>query len=89
MSTIRSKLSVAQNVIKWLKELCDLLKSIEENIAFPGEENDLLMSNNYQKIKSLIIEGEKDDTGIIRALSFTLFAPFGDTKKKMNRLYFQ
>ena len=75
-----------KNVIKWLKELYELFKSIEENISFPREENDLLLAHNIRKIENLIIEGEKD--GIIRTLSFTLFTPFGDKKKLMNKLYF-
>ena len=75
-----------QNVIKWLKELHELLKSIEENISFPDEENDLLMSSNVRKIEDLILVGEKD--GIIEALAYTLFSTRKD-KKLMNRFYFQ
>ena len=78
---------LTQTVIKWLKELYKLLKSIEENISFPGEENDLLMASNFRKIENLIIEGKKGD--ILEALSWTLFLPFGDKNKLMNKFYFQ
>ena len=84
---IEAECEMVQNVIKWLKELCDLLKSIEKSIAFPGEENDLSMSSNFQKIENLIIEGERDN--IIMALSWALFCSFGDKKNLVNTLYFQ
>ena len=78
---IEGECEMVKNVIKWLRELYELLES------FPGEESDLLMASNFQKIKNLIIEGERSN--ILRALSLSLFSPFGDKKKLMNKLYFQ
>ena len=83
---IEAECQMAQDAIKWLKELFELLKSIEENISFPGEENDLLMSSNFRKIENLILEGEKDN--ILEALSEALFFPWGDKKKEINCFYF-
>ena len=48
---IEAECEMIQKVFKWLKELFELLKSIVENISFPDEENDLLMSSNFRKLK--------------------------------------
>ena len=84
---IEAECEMIQKVIKWLKELFELLKSIAENVSFPNEENHLLMSSNFQKIENLILEGENDDT--IKILSATLFLPYEDKKKLINCFYFQ
>ena len=76
-----------QRVLKWLKQFYHLLKSIDECISFPGEENDLLFSSSFQEIESLVMEGASDDT--IEDLSYTLFAPWTDQKKLMNKFCFQ
>ena len=83
---IEAECEIAQNVIKWLKELLELLKSIEKNYSFPGEENDLLMSSNFRKIENLVLEGEKDN--IVEALTDTLFSSWGDKRTLMNCFYF-
>ena len=70
---------IAQNVLKFLKELYELLKSIE------GSDH-LMSSNSVQKIKNLILEGESD--GTVHALSYSLFAPWRDKKKLTNKVYF-
>ena len=84
---IEAECEMAQNVIKWLKEFCESLKPIEENISYHDGENDLLMSSNFRKLENLIMEGERDDT--LDALSHTLFLPWKDKKKLMNKFYFQ
>ena len=83
---IEAECEMTQTVIRWLDELYDLLKSIEESISFPDEQNDLLMSSNSRKIENLILEGEKDS--IIGALSVNLFSPQEDKMKLMNQFYF-
>ena len=80
---IEAECEMAKDVIKWLKELLELLKSIVENISFPDEENGLLMSSN---VRNLILEGEEDN--ILEALSMTLFYPWKDKKKLINCFYF-
>jgi hypothetical protein len=78
-----------QNVLKWLKELCDLLKCVDERSLSPDEEKNILFSSSliFQKIENLIMEGEEND--IIEALSLSLFYPYGDKKKLMNSFYFR
>ena len=83
---IEAECDMVQNVIKWLKELYELLKSIEECISSPGEERDHLMASSFRKIENLILVGRKND--IMKALSYTLFSPWEDTKKLMNKFYF-
>ena len=80
---IEAECEMAQNVIKWLKELFELFKSIEEYNSFPSEENDPMI---FSKIEKLTQEGERD--GIVDSLSVDLFFPW-DTKKLTNKLYFQ
>ena len=80
---VEAECEMAQNVIKWLKELYEVLRSIEETVLFSGEKDDLT-SSNFQKIGNLIMEGEN-----IEALSFTLFSPRRENRKMMNRFYFQ
>ena len=81
---MEAECELTQTVIQWLKELCELLKSIDK---IPGEESDLLMASNFRKIEDLIIKGERG--GILRGLSVSLFSPFGDKKTLMNKFYFQ
>ena len=82
---IEAECEMIKNVIKWLKELHKLLKSIEENISSSVEESDLLLSSNIREVENLIIEGEKDDT--IEALSYALFYT-QNKKRKVNQFYF-
>jgi hypothetical protein len=83
---IEAECEVIQNVIKWLNELLKLLQSIKESVISPDEENDLLISSAYQKVRNLIRVGQRDD--IINAFSVTLFFPWRD-KQLMNKYYFQ
>ena len=83
---IEADCEIAQNAMKWLKELHDLLKSIEDNGSPSNEDGDLLISSNLHKIDSLIREGEKDQT--IGTLYKVLFLPFDSKKKLMNCFYF-
>ena len=68
-----------QNVIQWLKEFYELLKSIEEH--------DQLLFSLVSKSEDVIEEGE--NSGLIEALSATLFVPWGDKEKLTNCFYFQ
>ena len=79
---MKAECEMARNVIKWLKELFELLKCIEENSSSPDEGKDHLVITNIQEI--LI----KDDA-IVNAVSCTLFSPWKDKKKLMNKFYFQ
>ena len=83
---IEGECEMVQNVIKWLKELFELFKSVEECVAAPDEAKDLLMSSNYHRIESLILEGDRD--GSIQDLSENLFLPWEDKKRLMNKFYF-
>ena len=85
---IEAECEVVQKVIKWLKELLDLLNSIKENISsLDIKERDLLMSSNIHKIKNLVQVGDRN--GIIANLSVSLFDSCGDKVKETNRFYFQ
>ena len=81
--------NMTRNVIKWLKELFELLKSTEEleSSSSSDEDSDQLKSSNIQKVLNLILEGDRD--GIMEALTRSLFFPYGDKKKLMNKFYFQ
>ena len=85
LSTIQPKAEceMIQNVVKWLKALLELLKSIEES-SNHDQESDNLMSS--QKIENLILEGEDDNTR--EALTNTLFFPWEDEKTRVNLSYF-
>ena len=74
---------MTQTVIKWLKQLLELLKSIEENISSPDKECNPLM---IQKFENLIQAGYRD--GVVNDLSVSLFASFRDKKMMINRFYF-
>ena len=84
---IEAECQIVQNVIKWLKEIYDLLQSIEENISSPCEETKYLMPAKYHKIENLIQEGDRNDT--IGALSVSLFLPYTNKTKLINKFYFQ
>ena len=75
---IEAECEVAQNVIKWLKELFALLESMEERPSSPDISS---------RIEHLILDGDRD--GITQALSADLFFPWEDKKKQMNNFYFQ
>jgi hypothetical protein len=79
---IEAECKVVQNVIKWLRQLYDVLKSIGECVSSPRAEKDL----NRRKLKNLLLAGENDN--IIETLSVTLFSPSREEKKMMNRSYF-
>ena len=88
----QAECEVIQNVIQWLEELYELLKSIEENVSCADEieseeEHDQLMSSLVSKSEDVIMEG--DNSGLIEALSATLFVPWGDKEKLTNCFYFQ
>ena len=76
---------LTQNVIKWLKELYELLKCIKESISSADEKNDL--SITCQKVENMITEGVETNT--IAALYTALFFPWEEKKKLMNKFYFQ
>ena len=78
---------MAKTVIKWLEELYELLKSIEDSTPDQADEEKDILSSNCRKIENLIYEGERD--GTMESFSLTLFSPFGDKKKQINRIYFQ
>ena len=84
---IEAECEMTKNVVKWLKELLELLKSIEKCFSSPSDEKDLLLSSDFRKIKILIMKGEND--GTIQALFSSLFTPWGDKKKLINKFYFQ
>jgi hypothetical protein len=79
---------VIQNVIQWLKDLLELLKSIEEveksSSSDETEESDHL---NIHKLITFLMKGDGD--GTVDALTRTLFFPYGDKTKLMNKFYFQ
>ena len=81
---IEAECKMAQNVIKWLRQLYDVLKSIEERISSPHTAKDL--SSICRKLKHLLLMGENDNT--IETLSVSLFCPRREEKKMMNRSYF-
>ena len=74
---IEAECKMTQNVLKWLKELYDLLKSCDS-------ESDVLSSS---KIDTLILEGERNNT--VQDLSRNLFIPWSNKRKLMNKFYFQ
>ena len=75
----KAECELTREVIKWLKELYGLLQSIE---PFSDEASNPSVSS---KIESMILDG----SNIIDALSYTLFLPWDDKKKLMNKFYFQ
>ena len=83
---IEAECEMAKNVVKWLKELYGLLKSIKEISSSADDKGDHLTSSNFGEIESLIMEGERDE--IVVALYETLFIPYDNKKKQMNRFYF-
>ena len=83
---IEAECEMTKNVIKWLKQLYNLLESIEKCVSFPDEEHDILLSSYFQEIGSLMMEGVNNN--IMEALSYTLFSPWEDRKKLMNKFYF-
>ena len=83
---IEAECKMTKKVVKWLRELLELLKSIEESISSPNQESDNLVSSDFHKIRSLILEGEADNTR--EALTDTLFFPWEDKKTLVNLSYF-
>ena len=76
---IEAECEIVKNVIKWLKELLELLKSIADSEAD---------SHPYEdELRDLIIEGENDK--IVEALCYKLFTPWEEKKKLMNKFFFQ
>ena len=78
---IEAECEMVQNVLKWLKELFELSKI---HISFPSGEDD---PSVYSRIENLILDGERD--GITEELAVSLFHPWEDKKKLMNKFYFQ
>ena len=73
---IEAECEMVKTVIKWLKQLLELLKSIVD--SYTDEEDDL---------EDLLLEGETNKT--VEALCYRLFTPWEDKKKLMNKFYFQ
>jgi hypothetical protein len=68
---------MVQNIIKWLKELHELL------MGFYQQD----ISTFIRKIRQLLLEGDQE--GITKALSLTLFTPWEEKVKQVNHYYFQ
>ena len=83
---IEAECEVAQNVVKWLKELYGLLKCIKTISSSADDKGNLLTSSNSDEIESLLMEGERDE--IVVALYKTLFIPYDNKKKQTNRSTF-
>ena len=72
---IEAECEMVRNVIKWLKELLDLLESFVD--SHPKEDD----------LEDLILEGENNKT--VEALCYRLFTPWEDKKKLMNKFFFR
>ena len=72
-----------QKAFKWLKELYESLKSVEENISSHDKGKDALISSNFE---AKIVDGERDT--IVEALTWRLFGQSKKKKTLMNRTYF-
>ena len=75
---------------QWLKELLALLKPIDESencSSSQDEGSGSLKSSNIQKVIDLILEGDGD--GSVEALTRSLFFPYGNKTKLMNKFHFQ
>ena len=81
---IEAECEMVLNVLKWLKKLFELSKSIKTCILFLNGESD---PSVHSRIENLILEGERD--GITEALAVSLFYPWEDKKKLVNKFYFQ
>ena len=79
---IEAKCEMVQGVIKWLKELSVELS--KPHIIPDDSESD---PSVYLRIENLILEGERD--GTTEALAVSLFFPWEDKKKLINKHYFQ
>ena len=77
---------VIQNVIKWLNELLELLEEFEK-CSSSDEDSDHSKFSNIHKIITLLLKGDGD--GTVDALTCSLFFPYGDKTKLMNKFYFQ
>ena len=77
--SIEAECEIVKNVIIWLKELLELLKSITDSEAdsHPYEDD----------LRDLIMEGGNDK--IMEALCYKLFTPWEDKKKLVNKFFFQ
>ena len=79
---------MVRNVIKWLKQLLESLKSIKEKTkSTHNEERDHSIFVQLHEIEELILEGDKE--GIASALSLSLFTPWEQKTKQVNHYYFQ
>ena len=84
---IEAECEMTQNVIRWLKELYELLKSIKESVSSADEKSNL--SVNFQRVEDMIAEGRENRTIAALCGSQSLFFPWEDKKKLMNKFYFQ
>ena len=84
---IEGECEMVKNVIKWLKELQELLTTIADDKSTSGEKQDVSMFLHLFKFQELVLEGDKE--GITRALSLTLFTPWKEKTKQVNHYYFQ
>ena len=78
---IEGECEMVQNVIKWLKEIFELLQSVELV--------DFQTSSHLQKIENLILQRDRNDDRLTSTLSDTLFFPWKDKIKLINCFYFQ
>ena len=85
---IEADCKIAQNVLKWLNQLYDLLKSIEECVSFSDEEHDLLLSSNFQEMRSLMMEAWSKQQHYSRHIRIQNF-PNKNTCVQLNITMFQ
>ena len=80
---IEGECEKVQTAIKWLKELREVL---EESLSPVNEKNEQLMFSNTVKLGDLILED--DESFRECGLYYTLFSPWADKKKLVNKFYF-
>ena len=84
---IEGECEMVRNVIRWMKEVLELLQTIDESHALPdGEKKDHLLLSTVQKVEHMTIVGETD--GTLDALYMDMFYPWKSMKKYVNKLYF-
>ena len=84
---IEGECEMVRNVIRWMKEVLELLQTIDESHALPdGEKKDHLLLSTVQKVEHITIVGETD--GTLDALYMDMFYPWKSMKKYVNKLYF-
>ena len=85
---IEGECEMVRNVIKWMREILELLQSIDEINPLPdGEKKDHLMFSNVQKVEHMTAVGKAD--GTLDALYMDMFYPWKNMKKYVNKLHFR